>query len=49
MLRIAIIPGDGIAIDVTLEAQKVLHTVGRVSGKKIETLEFDYGASSVKT
>lgn len=44
MLRIAVIPGDGIGIDVTVEAQKVLHAVGRVSGKKIETVEFDYGA-----
>ncbi len=44
MLRIAVIPGDGIGIDVTAEAQKVLHTIGRASGKKIETVIFDYGA-----
>ncbi len=44
MLRIAVIPGDGIGIDVTVEAQKVLLTLGRVSGKKIEAVVFDYGA-----
>ncbi len=44
MLRIAVVPGDGIGIDVTREAEKVLHTISRVSGKKIETVEFDYGA-----
>ncbi len=44
MLRIAVVPGDGIGIDVTVEAQKVLHTVSRLSGKKIETVVFDYGA-----
>ena len=44
MLQIAVIPGDGIGKDVTIEAGKVLHTVSRASGKKIETVEFDYGA-----
>ncbi len=44
MLRIAAIPGDGIGIDVIAEALKVLRTIDRISGKKIETVEFDYGA-----
>ncbi len=44
MLRIAVVPGDGIGIDVTVEAQRVLHTVSRLSGKNIETVLFDYGA-----
>jgi 3-isopropylmalate dehydrogenase len=44
MTRIAVIPGDGIGIEVTAEALKVLHTLADLSGKKIETVEFDYGA-----
>ncbi|MBI4481632.1 MAG: 3-isopropylmalate dehydrogenase [Acidobacteria bacterium] len=44
MKRIAIIPGDGIGIDVTREAVKVLRTVGEILGRPFELLEFDYGA-----
>ncbi len=44
MTRIAVIPGDGIGIEVTAEALKVLHTLADLAGKKIETVEFDYGA-----
>jgi 3-isopropylmalate dehydrogenase len=44
MTRIAIIPGDGIGVEVTAEALKVLCAVMDLSGNKIETVEFDYGA-----
>jgi 3-isopropylmalate dehydrogenase len=44
MTRIAVIPGDGIGSEVVAEALKVLRTLAELSGKKIETVEFDYGA-----
>jgi 3-isopropylmalate dehydrogenase len=44
MTRIAVIPGDGIGGEVIAEALKVIHTLSELSGKKIETVEFDYGA-----
>jgi 3-isopropylmalate dehydrogenase len=44
MVRIAILPGDGIGPDVTAEAKKVLHTVSDCTGKKIESVDFDFGA-----
>jgi 3-isopropylmalate dehydrogenase len=40
--RFAILPGDGIGIDVTREAMKVLEAV--TSGVEVETQTFDYGA-----
>jgi len=43
MKKIAVIPGDGIGIDVTAEALKVLTAV-KNSGVDIEWTEFDYGA-----
>lgn len=42
--RIAIIPGDGIGIDVTTEAVRTLDVVGEVFGLDIAYKEFDYGA-----
>ncbi len=42
--RIAVIPGDGIGIEVTREAIKALAAVAEVSGVAFETVEFDYGA-----
>ncbi len=42
--RIAVIPGDGIGVDVTREAVKVLEAVSRVGGKKLELVDFDWGA-----
>ncbi len=45
--RIAVIPGDGIGIDVTREALKVLDTVAGITGLTGTTLaveEFDFGA-----
>lgn len=42
--RIAVIPGDGIGIDVTVEAVKVLGTVCDVGGFRVHRDEFDFGA-----
>lgn len=42
--RIAVIPGDGIGIDVTKEALAVIQTVCAVTGEVVETKEFDFGA-----
>ena len=44
MVRIAVIPGDGIGPEVTAEAIKVLHTVAACAGKDVDTVHFDYGA-----
>jgi 3-isopropylmalate dehydrogenase len=44
MPRIAIIPGDGIGVDVTREALKVLHRVNKDFGGNFELVEFDWGA-----
>ncbi len=43
MARIAVIPGDGIGVDVTQEALKVLEVV-RSAGVDLTFDEFDYGA-----
>jgi 3-isopropylmalate dehydrogenase len=42
--RIAVIPGDGIGIDVTAESVKVLKAVAAAAGKTVELVEFDWGA-----
>ncbi len=42
--RIAVIPGDGIGIDVTSEAMKVLETVQRLHKLPLDVQRFDYGA-----
>lgn len=44
MKRIAVIPGDGIGIDVTREAMRVLRRVNDVFGARLEFVEFDWGA-----
>ncbi|MBI1746019.1 MAG: isocitrate/isopropylmalate dehydrogenase family protein [Acidobacteria bacterium] len=44
MKRIAVIPGDGIGIDVTREAVKVIETITQVTGTRVELVHFDYGA-----
>jgi 3-isopropylmalate dehydrogenase len=44
MKRIAVIPGDGIGIDVTRESLKVLKRINDVFGKQLEFVEFDWGA-----
>ena len=43
-MRIAVIPGDGIGVDVTAEAVKVIRTVGAVFGRSIHLEMLPYGA-----
>ncbi len=47
--RIAVIPGDGIGIDVTAEAVKVLDTVCEVGAFRVQRDEFDFGAERYLT
>ncbi len=42
--RIAVIPGDGIGVEVTAEALKALRAVFAASGRRAEFTEFDWGA-----
>jgi len=42
--RIAVIAGDGIGIDVTKEAMKVIQTCVEKYALPIDMVEFDYGA-----
>jgi 3-isopropylmalate dehydrogenase len=42
--RIAVIPGDGIGVEVTPQAVKVLEAVAAASKRPIEFVEFDWGA-----
>ncbi len=44
MKRIAVIPGDGIGVDVTREAMKVLRRVNETLGRELEFTELDWGA-----
>ncbi len=44
MPKIAVIPGDGIGIDVTIEAVKVMNTIRSRTGVDFDLVEFDYGA-----
>ncbi len=44
MKKIAVIPGDGIGIDVTKEAVKVLDVYRNLKDLPIELVHFDYGA-----
>jgi len=44
MKRIAVIPGDGIGVDVTRESLKVLKRINEVFGKNLDIVEFDWGA-----
>ena len=44
MKRIAVVPGDGIGIDVTREAMHVLRRVNDVFSAGLEFTEFDWGA-----
>lgn len=43
-LRIAVVPGDGIGIDVTAEAVKVLAAVSETAGRAVKMTSFDWGA-----
>ncbi len=42
--RFAMVPGDGIGVDTTAEAVKVLEAVGSSSSAELEMRNFDYGA-----
>ncbi|MCH6560383.1 hypothetical protein IH799_08535, partial [candidate division KSB1 bacterium] len=42
--KIAIIPGDGIGIDVTHEAMKVLEVIQNTYNLPLDVKHFDYGA-----
>jgi len=42
--KIAVIPGDGIGIDVTVEAVKILETIDKNTDIGLELTEFDFGA-----
>jgi 3-isopropylmalate dehydrogenase len=44
MKRIAVIPGDGIGIDVTRQSMRVLHRINEVFAAGLEFVEFDWGA-----
>ncbi|CAN5890352.1 3-isopropylmalate dehydrogenase [soil metagenome] len=44
MSRIAIIPGDGIGVDVTREAVRVLDCIAETGGIPLELVEWDLGA-----
>src|ERR1043166_4145212 len=43
-MRIAVIPGDGIGVDVTAEALKVVRTAGEVFGRSFDLHMLPYGA-----
>jgi len=43
-LRIAVVPGDGIGIDVTAEATKALSAVAEAAGRGIRMVPFEWGA-----
>lgn len=44
MTRIAVIPGDGIGVDVTREAMKVTRCLAEVTGWAMDLVEWDLGA-----
>ncbi len=44
MPRIAVVPGDGIGIDVTAEAVKILEKLCETTDLELELVHFDYGA-----
>src|SRR3989442_10470884 len=43
-MRVAVIPGDGIGVDVTAEAVKVVRAVGEVFGRQLDFETLPYGA-----
>lgn len=44
MAKIAVIPGDGIGVDVTREAVKVMEPLRETCGTPLELVSFDFGA-----
>jgi 3-isopropylmalate dehydrogenase len=49
MPRIAVIPGDGIGVEVTREATKVLRCLAKRSDLELELADFDFGADRYLT
>jgi len=43
-LRVAVVPGDGIGVEVIAEAVKALHAVSDAAGREIRLTPFDWGA-----
>ena len=43
-LRIAVVPGDGIGVEVTAEAVRVLQAVADASGRRLRLQHFEWGA-----
>jgi len=44
--RIAVVPGDGIGVEVTREAMKVMHAAGEAVKQGFDTKQFDYCAET---
>jgi 3-isopropylmalate dehydrogenase len=44
--RIAVVPGDGIGVDVTREAVKTLRAIGEIASVRFLLREYDYGAET---
>src|SRR5262249_18118388 len=42
--RVAVIPGDGIRIEVTEQAVKAIQACGDATGRKLDLVHYDYGA-----
>ncbi|HEX5511259.1 MAG TPA: isocitrate/isopropylmalate family dehydrogenase, partial [Actinomycetales bacterium] len=45
VIRLAVVPGDGIGPEVVAEGLKVLSAVTAAEGVKVETTEYDLGAA----
>ncbi len=45
VIRLAVVPGDGIGPEVVAEGLKMLHAVTAAGGVKVETTEYDLGAA----
>src|SRR5260221_5698292 len=43
-LRVAVVPGDGIGVEVIAEAVKALTAVADAAGKEVRLVPFDWGA-----
>ena len=42
--KVAVVPGDGIGIDVTREAIKVIEACAKATNRNLELVHYDYGA-----
>jgi 3-isopropylmalate dehydrogenase len=43
-IRVAVVPGDGIGVDVTAEAVRALEAVSAASGRRVRLTHFEWGA-----